>query len=250
MRAIIFAAGIGSRLKPFTDHHPKALAPVNGRPIIGHLMDKILKAGITSVVVNLHHFPEQIKEYFRANDNFGIDVEFSDESRLLLDTGGALANIGRHSRTFAHPGKAPILVHNADILTDFSISEMEKAHTLAGADATILVDPQRHSSRKFLFAEDRRLKGWRNLSSGKILPESLDTDGLHEAAFGGVHIISPDFLQKIADDASHPLQPFSIVDYYVSQAPKLNIKGFAPDTPYRWFDIGTTEKLAEAEKAW
>ena len=247
MRAIIFAAGVGSRLKPFTDEHPKALAPVKGKPIIGHLMDKLLKAQITSVVVNLHHYPEQIRQYFRANDNFGIDVEFSDESDLLLDTGGALANIGRHSRIFAHPGNSPIVVHNADILTDFSLEEMEKAHNEAGADSTILVNPCRDSSRKFLFGDNRQLKGWRNFKNGQVKPEGLNPEGLEEAAFGGVHIISPEFLQKIAREE---IKPFSIVDYYINNSDTMHIHGFAPENDYRWFDIGTTDKLAQAEEGW
>lgn len=245
MRAIVFAAGIGSRMKPFTDSHPKALAPVHGKPVIGHLMDKLLKAGITSVVVNVHHFPEQIRQYFRANDNFGIDVEFSDESDCLLDTGGALAKIGATSRTFAHPGTAPILVHNADIITDFSLQEMEAAHNQANADATILVDPSRSSSRKFLFNNERQLKGWRNLSTGQTRPDGLDIQGLEEAAFGGVHIISPEFLKTIAQE---PIRPFSIVDYYLNQATDHKIHGFVPANDYQWFDIGTTEKLANAEQ--
>lgn len=247
MRAIIFAAGVGSRLKPFTDAHPKALAPVGGKPVIGHLMDQLLKAQITSVVVNVHHYPEQIRDYFRANDNFGIDVEFSDESDQLLDTGGALAKIGRHSRIFAHPGKAPVVVHNADILTDFSLEEMEAAHKGAHADSTILVDPARESSRKFLFGGERRLKGWRNSKAGIVKPAGLNPEGLSEAAFGGVHIISPEFLQTIAREE---VRPFSIVDYYLDHSADMNIHGFAPEHDYRWFDIGTTEKLAQAEAGW
>lgn len=245
MRAIVFAAGVGSRMKPFTDSHPKALAPVHGKPIIGHLMDKLLKAGITSVVVNVHHFPEQIRQYFRANDNFGIDIEFSDESDCLLDTGGALAKIGKNSRIFAHPGKAPILVHNADILTDFPLEEMEYAHNKANADATILVNPARTSSRKFLFDSDRQLRGWRNLANGTTKPDGLNIQGLQEAAFGGVHIISPQFLQEIAKE---PVAPFSIVDYYLRQAKDHKIHGFVPNHNYQWFDIGTSEKLADANQ--
>lgn len=245
MRAIVFAAGVGSRMKPFTDSHPKALAPVQGKPVIGHLMEKLLKAGITSVVVNVHHFPEQIRQYFRSNDNFGIDVEFSDESDCLLDTGGALAKIGSCSRIFAHPGSAPILVHNADILTDFSIEEMEAAHNRNHADATILVDPERDSSRKFLFDNNRQLRGWRNLSSGEIRPGGLEIRSLEEAAFGGVHIITPEFLREIGQE---PVKPFSIVDYYLSRAQNHKIHGFVPGSGYQWFDIGTTEKLANVSR--
>ncbi|MDE6126575.1 MAG: NTP transferase domain-containing protein, partial [Muribaculaceae bacterium] len=133
MKGMIFAAGVGSRLRPFTDEHPKALAPVGGIPMLRRVIEKMTEAGISRIVVNVHHFPQQIVSYLEENDNFGADISVSDESAELLDTGGGLL----HARRFLD-GDEPVLVHNADILTDFDISRMARAHSDSGALATLL----------------------------------------------------------------------------------------------------------------
>ncbi len=247
MKAIVFAAGVGSRLKPFTDFHPKALAPLGGVPVLGRVLGKLAAAGADAAVVNIHHFPNQIRQYLDCND-FGLHVEISDESSLLLDTAGALAKIVRESETIADMGdKEEIILHNADIFTDFRISAMLDRHRAADADATLLVDSTRVSSRAFLFDHDGRLRGWRNTSAGITRPSGLKTDSLIPAAFGGVHIINRYVLDRVSSFVGSILRPCSIVDFYVGNCGELNIRNFTPSEPYSWHDIGTAERLAAAE---
>lgn len=239
MKAVVFAAGIGSRLKPFTDYHPKALAMIAGKPLLGHVLDKISAVGFDEVVVNVHHFPEQISAYLLS---YYPNVRISDESALLLDTAGALAKIFRE-RIFGTPiGEGePVLVHNADIYTDFDISEMLAAHH--GCDATLLVDPNRKSSRELLF-DDGRMKGWHNVKTGEFRPTECNTDDiLHGAAFGGVHILSGDTIKEVDAYVGAELRPVGIVDYYVATCHERDFRAFTPAAPYKWFDIGTPQKL-------
>lgn len=246
MIGIIFAAGIGSRLKPFTDSHPKALAPLGGVPMITRVARKLLEAGARRLIVNVHHFPQQIIDEI-SRSPFADLVEISDESDLLLDTGGALAKIALHSSVFASAeDDEPVVVHNADIYTDFPIEEMVTRHTDTSAGATILVDPSRNSSRHFLFSSDGQLHGWENSDKGITRPEGLSINGLSAAAFGGVHILTPATIRSIAKSG---IRPFSIVDWYLANCNTEKILGYTPSAPYLWHDIGTSEKLAAAEKA-
>lgn len=246
MKGIIFAAGIGSRLKPFTDYHPKALVPVKGRPAIAWVLDRFIAAGIDDIVVNVHHFPEQIKEYLAVNYP---QVSISDESKLLLDTAGGLAKIFREGtfRTSIAPTE-PIVVHNADIFTDLSISEMVAAHDASQADATLLVDYKRNASRRFLFDSEKRLHGWLDTRNGATLPATGINPNLYKtASFGGVHVLSGRILENISTELPDELRPYGIVPYYMDNCNSLRIMGYSPTTPYYWFDLGTTEKVAEAE---
>lgn len=243
MTGIIFAAGIGSRLKPFTDSHPKALAPLGGVPMAVRVATKLLAAGADALIVNVHHFADQVEACLRAQP-FADAVSFSDERSLLLDTGGALSRIAAE-----HPqlmmGTEPVIVHNADIYTDFPISEMLASHVSSGADVTLLVDPARPSTRNFLFDTHARLHGWTNDTTGAVKPADLDTAGLRRAAFGGVHIISPRALKLIGEAGCG--KPFSVTDWYLQHCTDLDIRAYTPSQPYRWHDIGTPEKLAAAE---
>lgn len=249
MKAVVFAAGIGSRLKPFTDSHPKALAPVAGVPALGRVLGKLAQAGVDGVVVNVHHFADQVEAYLRAND-FGLEVEISDERPLLLDTAGALAKMARQSRMLKGVGPdEPVVVHNADIITDFDLGQMVAEHVLGCADATVLVNPQRRSSRAFLFEPDGRLAGWRNSSSGEVKPAGLDTEGLAAAPFGGVHVLRRSLLDRISEALPAELKPSGIVDFYLRNLDRYNFRGHIPPDGYYWFDIGTPEKLAEADRA-
>ncbi len=243
MIGVIFAAGIGSRLKPFTDFHPKALAEVGGVPIVVRVARKLLDAGAGRLIINLHHFPEQIVDCISRQD-FADKVTFSDESELLLDTGGGLAKI---QRELLRDNTEPVVVHNADILTDFSLTDMLGQHLDWNADATILSDPSRNSSRHFLFDAGNRLKGWENTAKGIVKPETLNPDGLKAAAFGGVHILSSSTLKAIAEMPADI--PFSITDWYIEHCDKINIQGYTPAEHYMWHDIGTPEKLAAANAA-
>lgn len=243
MTGVIFAAGIGSRLKPFTDFHPKALAEVHGEPAVVGVARKLLAAGADRLIINIHHFPEQIVECIGRCD-FASKVTFSDESALLLDTGGALAKIAHDEPRILDEG--PVVVHNADIYTDFPIEEMHAGHKACGADATILVDGQRSSTRHFLFDAGGRLHGWENTAKGITRPDGLDTAALHAAAFGGVHILSPTVLRDLAAIGCE--RPFSITDWYIDNCTRRHIQAYTPSAPYRWHDIGTPEKLAAANR--
>lgn len=246
MIGIIFAAGIGSRLKPFTDSHPKALAPLGGEPILVRVARKLLNAGARRLIVNVHHFPDQIIAELRRQP-FAELIEISDESDLLLDTGGALAKIGAQSNVFASAeDNEPIVVHNADIFTDFDITEMIRRHIGENADATVLTDPKRQSSRHLLFSAKGRLQGWENTEKNLSRPENLDTTGLSPAAFGGVHVLSTSSIRRIAECG---IKPFSIIDWYLDNCSSSNIISYSPSSPYRWYDIGTPAKLAQAQEA-
>ncbi|MCM1067635.1 MAG: sugar phosphate nucleotidyltransferase [Muribaculaceae bacterium] len=242
MNAVIFAAGIGSRLRPFTDEHPKAVAPVHGEPAVVGVARKLATAGASRIIVNIHHFPEQVVDAIEGA-HIGVPVDFSDESALLLDTGGALVKIARE-----HPelctGSEPIVVHNADVYTDFPIAEMLTRHAAAAADVTLLVDSHRSSSRSFLFDGEGRLRAWLNSTTGAVLPEACDINGLTAAPFGGVHVLSPAFLTELGEEK--PDVPFSITPRYIDLCCTHRIMAYTPSEPYRWHDIGTPEKLAAA----
>lgn len=249
MTGIIFAAGIGSRLKPFTDSHPKALAPVAGVPLLLRVAQKLCRAGVGRLIVNTHHFPEQIHACIAASD-YAQMTDFSDEQPVLLDTGGAMALIARENAAFRElPDDEPVIVHNADIYTDFDITEMVRCHISSGADATILVDPRRESTRHFLFDADRRLRGWENVTKDATRPEGLDKTCLVPSAFGGVHVISAGTIRRISAEQPDVIEPLSITDWYIDNCGSASIVGYTPSAPFRWHDIGTTEKLKAANDA-
>lgn len=247
MKGMIFAAGIGSRLRPFTDRHPKALAPVAGKPMLRRVIEKMTAAGISRIVVNVHHFPDQIASYLEENHYFGADIAVSDESDTLLDTGGGLLKARR-----LLDGDEPILVHNADILTDFDLGAMERHHTSLNPLATLLAFP-RESSRQLYFDREAELRGWRNLGTSECRPPGFDAaaPGLERLAFGGVHIVSPrvfPLLERYAASATTD-GVFSIIPFYLSVIGAESVKSFSPTGPFRWSDIGTPEKLAAAERS-
>lgn len=243
MKAMIFAAGLGTRLRPFTERHPKALVPVGGVPMLGRVICKLRDAGISRIVVNVHHFADQIEEYLYANANFGTDIAVSDERAMLLDTGGGLL----HAAPLLEDDKEPVILHNADILCDFPISAMLTDHVRTGALATLLVSG-RQSSRHLLFDNRRLMRGWENVSTGQVKPGGLDTAGLRAMAFGGVHIVSGDIFPHLrgyrADGGA-----FSITDFYIDICCRCQIAGHTPTEPFMWHDVGRPGSLAEAESA-
>ena len=248
MKAVVFAAGLGTRLKPFTDFHPKALAPVGATTALGVVLNRLSMAGADGIVVNVHHFAGQVIDWI-AEQHYDFEVEISDESDLLLDTGGALAKIYRESHIVASMADdEPLLIHNADIITDFSIQEMISASK--GADGAILADPQRSTSRKFLFDSNLWLRGWCNNTTGLCRPGNLDKSRLEEAAFDGVHCLYRPILARISDYCGD-LHPFSIVDFYIYQCTSGDkVRRFTPSKPFGWYDIGNPERLAKAQQAY
>ncbi len=244
MKAMIFAAGLGTRLRPLTDTIPKALIEIGGKPAIEYVIDRITAAGIREIVVNVHHHADKLKEYLRSHSHPGTDILISDESDRLLDTGGGVA---RAASILGYDDD--ILLHNADIFTDLDIREMIAAHRHCSADATLLADT-RPTSRYLLFGRDGRMVGWENRATGEIKtpytsPSAID--GATPLAFGGIHIISPRTLRCLTDYAiADPV--FSITPFYVAECARLCIRSHTPSHPYNWIDIGRPETLEKAKK--
>ena len=233
---MILAAGLGTRLKPLTDRIPKALVPIAGKPLLEWQLEKLRAAGIREVVINVHHFADQVEAYVRENASFGIDIRFSDERELLLETGGGLrkaaALLGNDQ---------PVLVCNVDVLSTICLDKLIAAHdpkTLS----TIVVSP-RETQRYFLFDTDRRLMGWTNRKTGEVKPAELNTEGLEPLAFSGMHIVSPEIFEVMQP---YP-DKFSITDFYIDQCREHVIKAFVP-SDYRMMDIGKIDSLDEAER--
>lgn len=244
MQALIFAAGLGTRLRPLTDDRPKALVEVAGVTMLERVIRRIVAAGVKEVVVNIHHYGDKIVDFLNGKD-FGAKIVVSDERDFLLDTGGGVVK----ARKF-FSGEEPILLHNADILTDFDLREMEFAHLASVADASILV-AERDTSRYFLFDNERRLQGWTNVVTGEVKPPSLNPLTLRRLAFGGVHIISPTVLDRLARYSRNlPAEQhgkFSITTFYIDECRSIDVRAYLPAAPYKWHDVGKIESLREAE---
>ncbi|MCM1021496.1 MAG: nucleotidyltransferase family protein [Muribaculum sp.] len=240
MKAMIFAAGMGTRLRPETNTKPKALVEVAGKPMLRHVIEHLIAAGADTIIVNVHHFSEMICEYLESNNRFGVNIIVSDESEKLLDTGGGIVK--------AAPLLAdsePILVHNADILSNVDLHKLYEWHINSGASATLLVDNQRKSSRRLLFDNGMKMHGWVNTLTGATRPFGMDLSKLEMVSFGGIHVISQEMLSDITtykkiDD------PFSITDYYIDQCGTFDIRGYQIPDGHNWFDIGSPEKLTNA----
>lgn len=242
MKAMIFAAGLGTRLRPLTDNMPKALVPVAGKPMLERVILRLKDAGFEDITINIHHFGEQIIEFLRAHHDFGVNIHISDERDLLLDTGGGI----RKARPFLD-GDEPILVHNADILSDIDLAAFYRHHLGNEAEATLLVN-ERKTSRYLLLDNGSNLRGWINKSTGEVKPEGFAyTEGeLREWAFGCVHVISPTLFRLM--DKEQWAGKFSIIPFYLSVCRQVSIKGYPLQSGY-WFDIGKPETLAQAEDA-
>ena len=238
---MIFAAGLGTRLRPLTNDKPKALVEVGGVAMLERVINRLKSHGITEIVINIHHFGEKIIEFVKQHDNFGITIHISDERELLLDTGGGILK----ARQWLD-GNEPIIIHNADILTDFDLHKMVEQHINSNADATLLV-ADRKTARYFYIGENNRLNGWTNISTGEVKPAEYlasDTDKLR--AFGGVHIVSPSIFSELKNYSPDP--KFSITPFYIDKCKDLTIMGYTPTEKYQWHDIGKIESIAIAEQ--
>lgn len=235
MKAILLAAGLGTRLYPLTKSKPKALVEVQGKPLLQHQLEKLKRAGFTQVLINIHHFGDLILEFLDKNKNFELDIQISDEREQLLDTGGAL----RKARNFI-AGKEDVLIHNVDVLSNIDISEMWKKHQNTKALASLAVR-NRETSRYLLFNEQNQLRAWENIKSGEKKGDWTNPK-LKQAAFSGIHIISPKCIDLFPNKAA-----FSIIDFYLEQSNRNNIIGFFHNSS-SWLDVGKPETLALAEK--
>ncbi|MDR0894716.1 MAG: nucleotidyltransferase family protein [Prevotellaceae bacterium] len=241
MKAMIVAAGLGTRLRPLTDTLPKALVPVAGIPMLERVIRRLKEAGFTDLTVNIHHWGEQILDFLHTHHDFGTTLHISDERGALLDTGGGI----RKARSFLD-GDEPFLVHNVDVITDLDLHAFYQHHRQSHADATLFTN-HRRTSRYLLTDTDGRLCGWTNRSTGEVLPADLiDPDTRYRTkAFGCVQMLSPAIFQYM-DTANLP-DKFSIIPFYISICRTAHIQTCSGQSRY-WFDIGKPETLAEAEQ--
>lgn len=234
MKALIFAAGKGTRLKPFTDHHPKALAKVNGVPLLERNIQYLKSFGITDFVINVHHFGDQIVDFLNKNNHFNCSIDISDESLELLETGGGLV-FARKFLDF----EEDFLIMNADILTDLNITELVKFHQQNDDFVTLAVS-DRESSRKLLFNDEMVLRGWMNVQSGEQRLAEFNK-GFKPYAFSGVHCVNPQIFNKIKRTGK-----FSIMEEYLDLMQTEAIHGFLHDSIL--IDVGKPHSILEAEK--
>jgi N-acetyl-alpha-D-muramate 1-phosphate uridylyltransferase len=274
MQAMIFAAGLGTRLKPLTDTMPKALVRVGGEPLIKRVIMNLDAAGVDRIVVNVHHFAGQIIDYLKDNDNFGLDIRISDETDGLLETGGGI----KKAAPLFDPA-APILIHNVDILSNVDLREFyqvasrsekgkvkseesecgsekgkveneegrgknEESNCCDAVDAVLLVS-WRKTKRYLLFNDDMKLVGWTNIETGEVrspYPE-LNPKECRMYAFAGIHALSPRLLKMMDEFPDR----FGIIDFYLKACATHNIKGYVKDD-LKLMDIGKLDTLAQAEE--
>lgn len=234
MKALLFAAGKGTRLKPFTDHHPKALVKVNGVPLLERNIKYLQSYGINEFVINIHHFGSQIVDFLKLNDDFGAKIEISDEHEELLETGGGLVFAKRFLDSHGD-----FLIMNADILTDLNITEFVQYHKQKQDFATLAVS-DRSSSRKLLFNDDRVLKGWMNVETGEQRLAEFNK-GFKALAFSGVHCINPEIFNKIKRTGK-----FSIMEEYLDLMLTEKIHGYQHNA--HLVDVGRPESVLQAEQ--
>lgn len=236
MKAMILAAGLGTRLKPFTDKHPKALAVVNNKTVLQRNVEYLASFGIKDVIINLHHFADQVIDFVEKNEGFGSDISFSDETYQLLETGGGI----KKASWFFESDVEPFVVMNVDILTDLDLNKMILQHQQMNPLATLAVS-SRPTSRYFLFNELDELCGWRNVKTGeeKIARKA---EKYFEKAFSGIHIISPRIFPLMKMEGK-----FSMVDVYLELCNSNTITCF-DHTDCKLIDVGKPEFILKAEE--
>lgn len=222
---MIFAAGLGTRLKPLTDTMPKALVTVGGMPLIWHVIMKLKAAGYERLVVNVHHFAQQIVDYLAANGNFGLDIRISDETGGLLETGGGI----RKALSLFDP-TSPILIHNVDILSNLNLAALP-------ADETVLVVSERKTKRFLQFDDTMRLVGWKNIETGEVKGREA-----RSLAFSGIHMLGPSMFPLLEDWP----QRFPIMDFYLAVCNQQLIRGYEACN-LRLLDVGKLDTLEQAE---
>lgn len=224
-QAMIFAAGLGTRLKPLTDTMPKALVPVGGQPLLWHVIMKLKDSGFERIVVNVHHFAQQIIDYLAANQNFGLDIRISDESEKLLETGGgikkALPLFDPHS---------PILIHNVDILSNVDLSQLD-------VDVPTLVVSERKTKRYLQFDESMQLIGWKNIETGEV----KGREG-RSLAFSGIHVFHPSLFPLLNDWPER----FPVMDFYLKVCAHHLVRGIEVKK-LQLLDVGKLDTLEQAK---
>ena len=228
MVGMIFAAGLGTRLKPLTDTMPKALVPLAGKPLLQWQVEKLRDAGITDIIVNVHHFPDMIIDAVRANQGWGCNISISDERDCLLDTGGGL----KKALT-----EGPVLACNVDILSNIDIPALIDAYEQSGISQLVVSD--RSTQRYLCFDDQNTLCGWTNIATGELKGQ----DGRH-LAFSGMQILSPDALALLA---TMPEGKFSLIDFYLRTMQRAPFRAYVPAN-YQMMDVGKINEIEKAER--
>lgn len=235
---MIFAAGLGTRLKPLTDTMPKALVPVASQPLLWHVVQKLKAAGFERIVVNVHHFAQQIIDYLQANNNFGLDIRISDETDGLLETGG-----GIKKALPLFDASSLVLIHNVDILSNVDLQALYAFAEQSATDALLLVS-RRKTKRYLLFDDEYLLDGWTNIETGEVRSPypSLDPTELKQLAFSGIHVLSPRVFPLFNEMPSR----FGIIDFYLKYCHQCAFLGYEKKD-LRLMDVGKLDTLSEAE---
>lgn len=231
---MIFAAGLGTRLQPITNHIPKALVEVNGITLLELCIRKLIKHGFDRVIINVHHFGEQIID-FVANHSFDAEIVISDERQLLLDTGGGLK---KASQLLVQD--TPLLIHNVDVLSAINLTDLYRRHCQSNASATVVV-AERETSRYLLFDTEDNLAGWTNRKTGEtIWAKPEQKDHTMQLAFSGIHVVS-----RQLTDLLPPIATYPIIPQYISMARHINIKAYRHKAE-EWLDVGKPDTLSIA----
>jgi NDP-sugar pyrophosphorylase family protein len=234
MEAMIFAAGLGTRLYPLTADRPKALVEVNGITLLQRCISRLTQYGFNRIVINIHHHADKVIDFVHCH-NFDAEIVFSDERNLLLDTGGGLK---KASKLFTE--NTPILIHNVDVLSDINLTDLYNYHCQNNALATLAV-AERDTSRYLLFDKEKNLCGWTNRKTGETIWAKNCNDNATPLAFSGIHVVNPDLTTLLPTEASYPIIP-----QYLEIAQHNTIKAYL-HTADQWLDVGKPEALAKAE---
>lgn len=237
MKALIFAAGLGTRLKEHTSSKPKAMVLVAGKPLLQHAIEKLIMHQITDITINVYHFADQIISFLNGHPFPGVQIHLSDEREELLDTGGGLKKAACFLR-----GDEPILIYNVDVISNLDLTSLEHYHTASGSLATLVVK-QRETSRYLMFDEQMQLAGWKNFSNGEVKISRQDLFGSSlPYAFSGIQVIKPEIFNLISEEGKFP-----IMDLYLRLARTEKIHGFV-DNSSVWMDLGKPDQLVIAEE--
>ena len=251
MKAMIFAAGLGTRLKPLTDTLPKALVPLAGKTLLQWQIEKLKAAGIRDIVVNIHHFPDMIINYLKDNDNFGCNIQVSDERDMLLETGGGLHKAEEKFRSLGvqefRSSNEGILICNVDILSNIDIPTLLQAYN--PDEMGVVVVSERETQRYLLFNDENRLCGWTNIATGEVRGPIADYQSPianRQLAFSGMQVLSPRIFDCMDEVVKQKGEKFSLIDLYLSIAQKEILRAYIPEN-YRMMDVGKIDQISEAE---
>ncbi len=239
MQAIILAAGFGTRLRPLTDHTPKALVKCAGKCMIDHAIAYLESYGFDRIIINVHHFGEQIIEHIN-NSHYIADILISDERSALKDTGGALV-----AALPLMNEEESILIFNTDVITDLNLGELASAHKSSDSSATLIVQ-ERESTRKLVFNTENHLIGWYNYKTEENIGDINDVPESSYFAFSGIHMVDRSLVERFAE--MYGDKPFSMIPAYLSCINEVNIQAYKAGKDTVWLETGSQERLKEAEE--